>query len=106
MIRQKTNREVPAVKNHYERCEELARYLINHRSTVRETAARFGISKSTVHKDVTERLHYVNPGLSAEVRELFEKNKSERHLRGGEATRQKYIKTKKGDGADFMEIQD
>ena len=77
-----------------ERCEELARYLIAHQTTVREAAAWFGISKSTVHKDVTERLNHVNPGLFAEVRDLFEKNKSERHLRGGEATRKKYMKIK------------
>lgn len=82
-------------KEHYtERCEELAHYLIANQTTVRDTASWFGISKSTVHKDVTERLNHVNPGLSAEVRDLFEKNKSERHLRGGEATRKKYMKIK------------
>ena len=94
---------IPQNQNHcHERCEELARYLISNQTTVRETAAQFGISKSTVHKDVTERLHYVNPGLSAEVRDLFEKNKSERHLRGGEATRKKYMKIRDDVSTDFM----
>ncbi len=73
-----------------ERCEELALYLIENQSTVRSTADRFGISKSTVHKDVSEKLPHINPPLAAEVHMLFEKNKSERHLRGGEATRRKY----------------
>ena len=74
-----------------ERCEELAQYLIEKQSTVRDAAARFGISKSTVHKDVSKKLPQVNPALAAEVHRLFEKNKSERHLRGGEATKQKYL---------------
>lgn len=73
-----------------ERCEELALYLIENQSTVRSTAQRFGISKSTVHKDVREKLPHINPSLATEVHMLFEKNKSERHLRGGEATKQKY----------------
>lgn len=73
-----------------ERCEELALYLIENQSTVRSTAERFGISKSTVHKDVSEKLPHINPSLATEVHMLFEKNKSERHLRGGEATRRKY----------------
>ena len=108
MIRQKPNREADDIRllGHRERCEELARYLITHNSTVRDTANRFGISKSTVHKDVTERLAEVNPGLSSEVRTLFEKNKAERHLRGGEATRQKYIKYKSKKDEVFMELQD
>ncbi len=73
-----------------ERCEMLAVYLIENQSTVRDTAGRFGISKSTVHKDVREKLPRINPALFAEVDTLLEKNKSERHLRGGEATRKKY----------------
>jgi len=77
-----------------DRSEELAKYLIENQSTVRDAAAYFGISKSTVHKDITERLPQVNPGLSAEARNLLNKNKSERHLRGGEATRKKYLKRK------------
>jgi len=74
-----------------ERCELLALYLIENQTTVRNTAARFGISKSTVHKDVSEKLPKINPRLYDEVHMLFEKNKSERHIRGGEATRMKYI---------------
>lgn len=75
-----------------ERCEELAEYLIENRSTIRETAARFGISKSTVHKDVTQKLQKSNPLLYEYVKEILEVNKAERHLRGGEATRIKYLK--------------
>ena len=75
-----------------ERAEELALYLIENQTTVRAAAEWFGISKSTVHKDVSEKLPKMNPVLYEEVHMLFEKNKSERHLRGGEATRQKYRK--------------
>ena len=74
-----------------ERVVEIARYIVEHKATVRETAKAFGISKSTVHKDVTETLRHVNKGLYTEVFELLQKNKQERHLRGGEATRKKYI---------------
>ena len=73
-----------------ERCVILGEYLVEHRSTVRATAQIFGISKSTVHKDVTDTLKYVNKRLYYEVQALLLKNKQERHLRGGEATRQKY----------------
>ncbi len=73
-----------------ERACDLAAYIIETRSTVRAAAARFGISKSTVHKDLTERLRRVNPGLYAQVRELLDLNKAERHIRGGLATRRKY----------------
>lgn len=75
----------------YERCEQLARYMLEHRATVRTTAQRFGISKSTVHKDVTQTLKKINPALWAAVKMLLEVNKNERHLRGGEATKQKYL---------------
>ena len=75
-----------------ERCEALAAYLIEHHATVREAARVFSVSKSTVHKDITTRLRYVNAGLFHEVREVLLQNKSERHLRGGEATRRKYQK--------------
>ena len=75
-----------------ERCEILGEYMVENRATVRAAASKFFVSKSTVHKDVTERLLYVNPGLFALVKELLEANKSERHLRGGEATRKKYLK--------------
>lgn len=73
-----------------ERCEVLARYMILHGTTVRTAAKSFGISKSTVHKEITERLRSVNPGLYLETREVLEKNKAERHLRGGEATKKRY----------------
>ena len=73
-----------------ERCEILARYIVLHGATVRTAAKSFGISKSTVHKEITVRLKEVNCGLYAEVREVLEKNKAERHLRGGEATKKLY----------------
>ena len=73
-----------------ERCVVLGEYLLEHSATVRTAAQVFGISKSTVHKDVTERLRHVNSALYGEVQELLNKNKQERHLRGGEATRKKY----------------
>lgn len=74
-----------------ERVLELARYIIDTGATVRNTAAKFRISKSTVHKDITERLREINPGLAAEVKEVLENNKAERHIRGGLATREKYL---------------
>ena len=73
-----------------QRAEDLAVYLLEHRSTVRAAAERFGISKSTVHKDLTERLPRLRPGLYAQVRELLDLNKAERHIRGGLATQRKY----------------
>ena len=75
-----------------DRCETLGKYIVKNNATVRKTAAVFGISKSTVHKDVTENLEITNFGLAKEVRAVLEKNKSERHLRGGEATKQKFEK--------------
>ena len=77
-----------------ERCEALAEYVNDTGATVRTTAHKFGISKSTVHKDLTHKLKSVNPRLYATVRQILEKNKSERHIRGGEATRRKYGKGK------------
>ncbi len=74
-----------------ERCVLLARYMLEEDCTVRVTAAHFGVSKSTVHKDLTEKLPYRNPALYAQIRVLLGKNKAERHLRGGEATRVKYL---------------
>jgi putative DeoR family transcriptional regulator (stage III sporulation protein D) len=74
-----------------ERCEILGEYLLEHSETVRGAAKHFSISKSTVHKDVTVRLRFVNPSMFGEVRALLSKNKAERHLRGGEATRMKYL---------------
>lgn len=72
------------------RCVVLGEYLIEHQATVRNAAATFGISKSTVHKDVTQTLKGVNRALFEEVRKVLQKNKQERHLRGGEATKRKY----------------
>ncbi len=80
---------------HKERCVILGTYIVENRATVRSTAARFGISKSTVHKDVTEQLRHVNPALCQAVSEVLEQNKSERHLRGGEATRRRYSRMRK-----------
>ena len=73
-----------------ERACDLAVYIIENKATVRAAAAKFGISKSTVHKDLTERLQRINPALFAEVRKLLDLNKAERHIRGGLATRRKY----------------
>ena len=73
-----------------ERAIESAKFIINSNATVRETAKKFGISKSTVHKDVTERLEKINPKLANEARKVLELNKAERHLRGGLATKEKY----------------
>ena len=69
----------------------LAAYLVENRATVRATDKRFGISKSTVHKDVTQNLKKINPALYQQVQKILEQNKDERHLRGGEATKQKYL---------------
>ena len=74
-----------------ERSELLAEYVIETGATVRAAATHFSVSKSTVHKDLTYKLKYINPGLYQSVKEILEINKSERHLRGGEATRKKYL---------------
>ena len=74
-----------------DRCELLADYVIETGATVRTCAAKFGVSKSTVHKDLTCKLKYINPSMYKAVKEILEINKSERHLRGGEATRRKYL---------------
>lgn len=73
-----------------ERAQMLGSFIAEERATVRQAAQRFGISKSTVHKDVTGRLKSVNPALYAQVREILDINKSERHIRGGMATKKKY----------------
>ena len=73
-----------------ERAIVVAKYILEKNTTVRQTAKTFGVSKSTIHKDVTERLEEINPTLAKEVKMVLEKNKSERHIRGGEATRKKY----------------
>lgn len=92
-----TGRETPpqwgvlSVKgNMEERAQELALYIIENKATVRAAASRFGISKSTVHKDLSERLPAINRGLYQQVKEILNENKAERHIRGGIATRKKY----------------
>ena len=74
-----------------ERAVEIANYFLENNATVRKTAKQFGVSKSTVHKDVTERLLQINPSLAAAARKVLDMNKSERHIRGGLATREKYL---------------
>lgn len=74
-----------------ERAVEIAYYIIENNATVRQTAKEFGISKSTVHKDVTERLLLINKALAAQTRKVLDTNKSERHIRGGLATKNKYL---------------
>ncbi|MBQ3184269.1 MAG: sporulation transcriptional regulator SpoIIID [Clostridia bacterium] len=76
------------------RCELLAEYMIEHNATVRSCAAAFGISKSTVHKDVAEKLKYRNYTLYIQIKKLLDQNKAERHIRGGEATRIKFYNKK------------
>ncbi len=73
-----------------ERCVILGHYIVENNATVRSTAKEFGISKSTVHQDITEKLSYVNRQLHDEVKQVLDKNKQERHLRGGQATKKKY----------------
>ena len=77
-----------------ERAIELAQYIIDTKDTVRGAAKKFGISKSTVHKDVSDRLTKINPLLAHEVRMILDENKAERHIRGGMATRLKYSREK------------
>ncbi len=73
-----------------ERAQELALYIIENKSTVRAAAQKFGISKSTVHKDLSERLPAINRNLYQQVKKILNENKAERHIRGGIATRKKY----------------
>lgn len=75
----------------YERVLEIANYIYETKATVRQAAKVFGVSKSTVHKDVTKRLQKIDKHLAHKVREVLDYNKSERHYRGGEATRKKYL---------------
>lgn len=77
-----------------ERAINLAHYIIDSKDTVRGAAKKFGISKSTVHKDVSERLVKINPALAKDVRIILDENKAERHIRGGMATKLKYIHMK------------
>ena len=92
-----------------ERAVKLAQYIIDSKDTVRGAAKKFGVSKSTVHKDVSERLLKINPILAHEVRNILDENKAERHLRGGEATRRRYenehiteLSSKKSDKKEKM----
>ena len=78
-----------------ERAERLAQYIIENRTTVRAAAQKFGISKSTVHKDISERLPQFNRVLYQQVKEVLEVNKAQRHIRGGMATKRKYEAQKK-----------
>jgi putative DeoR family transcriptional regulator (stage III sporulation protein D) len=73
-----------------ERAVELGEYIVENKATVRSAAKEFGVSKSTVHMDVSQRLRRLNPQLYTEVREVLEVNKAQRHIRGGLATREKY----------------
>ena len=73
-----------------DRAVSLAQYIIDNKCTVRKAASKFGISKSTVHKDITERLLYINNSLALEARAILDENKAERHIRGGLATKLKY----------------
>lgn len=78
-----------------ERAVEVAKFMIGSNATVRETAKKFGISKSTVHKDITDRLGRLDPDLAGSVREILEVNKAQRHIRGGLATKEKYLQNHK-----------
>ena len=78
-----------------ERCEIFAEYLVEYNATVRSAARHFDVSKSTVHKDITSLLPWINPALYQLAKQVLDVNKSERHLRGGEATRKKYLNRKK-----------
>ena len=74
-----------------ERAVAIANYIIDYNATVRQTAKQFRVSKSTVHKDVTERLIQIRPMMAAKARKVLDMNKSERHIRGGLATKEKYL---------------
>lgn len=74
-----------------ERAIAIGQYIIENNATVRQAAKQFGISKSTVHKDVTDRLEEINSNLAREARKVLDVNKSERHIRGGMATKEKYL---------------
>lgn len=92
------------MSEHYEdRSERLAQYMIEQNATVRSAASYFGISKSTVHKDLTTTLKQRNRALYAAVKELLEQNKAQRHFRGGEATRLKYLKRRENQNAELLQ---
>ena len=79
-----------SIANKDERCVILGEYIVENNATVRATARQFGISKSTVHQVITEKLEKINKPLHDEVKAVLDKNKQERHIRGGEATKRKY----------------
>lgn len=79
-----------------ERAARLGQYIVEQNATVRATAGKFGVSKSTVHKDVSKRLRYIDSVLYKKVNEVLQHNKSERHIRGGEATKNKYLNRSTG----------
>ena len=83
-------------ENLEQRAEDLAVYIIENRATIRAAAKHFGVSKSTVHKDLSERLEQVNRSLWQQAKKILEQNKAERHIRGGNATRAKYEKRRSG----------
>lgn len=83
------------VGNVEKRCIDLGHYIVETKSTVRKAAKVFGISKSTVHNDVTKRLSVINPLLCSEVKTVLDENKAQRHIRGGLATKEKYSKMKR-----------
>ena len=88
-----------------ERAINLAHYIIDSKDTVRGAAKKFGVSKSTVHKDVSERLLKISPSLAAEVRAILDENKAERHIRGGMATKRKYIHKHERKSSDNLKIR-
>ena len=85
-----------------DRSIELGRHIVETHATVRSTAQRFGVSKSTVHKDVSERLRRLNPALYRQVKQVLEVNKAQRHIRGGLATREKYRREHARGGTDAI----
>lgn len=87
-----------------ERAAMLGEYIIESKATVRSTAKKFGVSKSTVHKDVSQRLKVLNPALYRQVREILDTNKSERHIRGGLATKKKYLQKKASESEKKLKI--
>ena len=89
-MKQPQKRPVVLSAEEKERCIRLGEYLVEHNSTVRATAQFFGISKSTVHKDLTEKLPYIKRSLYEEAKKVMDLNKAERHIRGGKATQDKY----------------
>lgn len=87
-----------------ERAVTVAEYIVEKNATVRQAAKAFGISKSTVHKDITDRLGEINPALAEQAREVLDRNKSERHIRGGMATKKMYDSKRRKPGEDRTEF--